>query len=145
MASLACFCRVRLSFETQAIVGERIIHRAHLSGSHYRITANQDDGVFRFLLVFMNIAGATVGMKLPSVTTTLTILATIWCIAGVSAHGVAILAYPLAWFALCIFFLAFNKVFDLTQVGPAKSGVAKRPAMANRPAGVLVEEQVSAA
>ena len=83
-------------------------------------------------------------MKLPSVTTTLTTLATIWCVAGIAAHGVAILAYPLAWAALCVLFLALNKVFDLVTVTPTKSVVTKRPTPAARPAGVLAEE-ISAA
>jgi len=84
-------------------------------------------------------------MKLPSVTTTLTTLVIIWCIAGVSAHGLAILAYPAAWSALCLFFVVLNKGFDVLYAPAASPVGAKRPAMADRAAGVRTEEQISAA
>jgi hypothetical protein len=94
----------------------------------------------------MDIAGVTARMKLPSVTTTLSALAFIWCIAGYAAHGKAILAYPLAWFVLCAFFLVLNKAFDVVRAATAKPVAARAQVAASRPkAGKRTEEQVSAA
>ncbi|MCA9245681.1 MAG: hypothetical protein KDA42_01170 [Planctomycetales bacterium] len=85
-------------------------------------------------------------MKLPNVSTTLALLAILWGAAGVAAHGMAILAYPLAWLGLCLFFVTMNLGYDLVSVRNSAESTGRWPLFLSRSnEAVAAEEQASAA
>jgi len=51
-------------------------------------------------------------MKLPELPITLAIIAILWAVAGVWAHGWVMLAYPMMWALVGLFFFGLNAAYN---------------------------------
>ena len=54
-------------------------------------------------------------MKIPALSTTLSLLCAAWCIVGVLTHGWVLLVYPAAWLFVGLCFLAISKFCCASQ------------------------------
>lgn len=74
-------------------------------------------------------------MKLPELPITLAIIAILWVVAGVWAHGWVMLAYPLMWAVVGLFFFGLSTAYNAMHAADARAGNQSASEGYGRPAG----------